>query len=71
MGLDTGFKALNNAGFGTDGMTTTDALLGSNIVGEALLPLYMINGKFGKTTTTLNPRNSKENKDIEQVEPYY
>lgn len=71
MGLDTGFKALNNAGFGTDGMTTTDALLGSNIVGEALLPLSMINGKFGKTTTTLNPRTFQENQDLAKVEPSY
>lgn len=71
MGLDTGFKALNNAGFGTDGMTTTDALLGSNIVGEALLPLSMINGKFGKTTTTLNPRTFQENQDLAKVESSY
>lgn len=71
MGLDTGFKALNNAGYGTSGMTTTDALLGSNIVGEALLPLSMINGKFGKTTTTLNPRTFQENQDLAKVEPSY
>lgn len=71
MGLDTGFKALNNAGFGTDGMTTTDALLGSNIVGEALLPISMINGKFGKTTTTLNPRTFQENQDLAKVESSY
>lgn len=70
-GLDTGFKALNNAGYGTSGMTTTDALLGSNIVGEALLPLSMINGKFGKTTTTLNPRTFQENQDLAKVEPSY
>lgn len=68
MGLDTGFKALNNAGYGTSGMTTTDALLGSNIVGEALLPISMINGKFGKTTTTLNPRTFQENQDLAKVE---
>lgn len=68
MSLDTGFKALNNAGYGTSGMTTTDALLGSNIVGEALLPLSMINGKFGKTTTTLNPRTFQENQDLAKVE---
>ena len=71
MGLDTGFKALNNAGYGTSGMTTTDALLGSNIIGEALLPLSMINGKFGKTTTTLNPRTFQENQDLAKVEPSY
>lgn len=71
MGLDTGFKALNNAGYGTSGMTTIDALLGSNIVGEALLPLSMINGKFGKTTTTLNPRTFQENQDLAKVEPSY
>lgn len=71
MGLDTGFKALNNAGYGTSGMTTTDALLGSNIVGEALLPLSMINGKFGKTTTTLNPRTFQENQDLAKVESSY
>lgn len=70
-GLDTGFKALNNAGYGTSGMTTTDALLGSNIVGEALLPLSMINGKFGKTTTTLNPRTFQENQDLAKVESSY
>lgn len=69
--LDTGFKALNNAGYGTSGMTTTDALLGSNIVGEALLPLSMINGKFGKTTTTLNPRTFQENQDLAKVESSY
>ena len=68
MGLDTGFKALNNAGYGTSGMTNIDALLGSNIVGEALLPLSMINGKFGKTTTTLNPRTFQENQDLAKVE---
>lgn len=68
MGLDTGFKALNNAGFGTDGMTTVDALLGSNIIGEAFLPLSMINGKFGKTTTRLNPRTFQENEDLAKVE---
>lgn len=71
MGLDTGFKALNNAGYGTSGMTTTYALLGSNIVGEALLPLSMINGKFGKTTTTLNPRTFQENQDLAKVESSY
>ena len=71
MGLDTGFKALNNAGYGTSGMTTTDALLGSNIVGEALLPLSMINGKFGKTTTTLNPRTFQEHQDLAKVESSY
>lgn len=71
IGLDTGFKALNNAGYGTSGMTTTDALLGSNIVGEALLPLSMINGKFGKTTTTLNPRTFQENQDLAKVESSY
>lgn len=71
MGLDTGFKALNNARYGTSGMTTTDALLGSNIVGEALLPLSMINGKFGKTTTTLNPRTFQENQDLAKVESSY
>ena len=71
MGLDTGFKALNNAGYGTSGMTTTDALLGSNIVGEALLPLSMINGKFGKTTTTLNPRTFQENQGLAKVESAY
>ena len=71
MGLDTGFKALNNAGYGTSGMTTIDALLGSNIVGEALLPLSMINGKFGKTTTTLNPRTFQENQDLAKVELSY
>lgn len=71
MGLDTGFKALNNAGYGTSGMTTTDALLGSNIVGEALLPISMINGKFGKTTTTLNPRTFQENQDLAKVESSY
>lgn len=71
MGLDTGFKALNNAGYGTSGMTTIDALLGSNIVGEALLPLSMINGKFGKTTTTLNPRTFQENQDLAKVESSY
>lgn len=71
MGLDTGFKALNNAGYGTSGMTTTDALLGSNIVGEVLLPLSMINGKFGKTTTTLNPRTFQENQDLAKVESSY
>lgn len=71
MGLDTGFKALNNAGYGTSGMTITDALLGSNIVGEALLPLSMINGKFGKTTTTLNPRTFQENQDLAKVESSY
>lgn len=68
MGLDTGFKALNNAGFGTDGMTTIDALLGSNIIGEAFLPLSLINGKFGKTTTKLNPRTFQENQDLAKVE---
>ena len=51
--------------------TTTDALLGSNIVGEALLPLSMINGKFGKTTTTLNPRTFQENQDLAKVESSY
>lgn len=71
IGLDTGFKALNNAGYGTSGMTITDALLGSNIVGEALLPLSMINGKFGKTTTTLNPRTFQENQDLAKVESSY
>ena len=71
MGLDTGFKALNNAGYGTSGMTTTDALLGSNIIGEALLPLSMINGKFGKTTATLNPRTFQENQDLAKVESSY
>lgn len=71
MALDTGFKALNNAGYGTSGMTTTDALLGSNLVGEALLPLSMINGKFGKTTTTLNPRTFQENQDLAKVESSY
>ena len=71
MGLDTGFKALNNAGYGTSGMTNVDALLGSNIVGEALLPLSMINGKFGKTTTTLNPRTFQENQDLAKVESSY
>ena len=71
MGLDTGFKALNNAGYGTSGMTTVDALLGSNLVGEALLPLSMINGKFGKTTATLNPRTFQENQDLAKVESSY
>lgn len=71
MGLDTGFKALNNAGFGTDGMTTIDALLGSNIIGEAFLPLSLINGKFGKTTTRLNPRTFQENQDLAKVESSY
>lgn len=70
-GLDTGFKALNNAGFSTDGMTTVDALLGSNIIGEAFLPLSLINGKFGKTTTRLNPRTFQENQDLAKVEPSY
>ena len=71
MGLDTGFKALNNAGYGTSGMTTTDALLGSNLIGEALLPLSLVNGKFGKTTTTLNPRTFQENQDLAKVESSY
>lgn len=71
MGLDTGFKALNNAGYGTDGMTTVDALLGSNIIGEAFLPLSLTNGKFGKTTTRLNPRTFQENQDLAKVEPSY
>lgn len=71
MGLDTGFKALNNAGYGTDGMTTVDALLGSNIIGEAFLPLSLTNGKFGKTTTRLNPRTFQENQDLAKVELSY
>lgn len=71
MGLDTGFKALNNAGYGTDGMTTVDALLGSNIIGESFLPLSLVNGKFGKTTTRLNPRTFQENQDLAKVEPSY
>ena len=70
-GLDTGFKALNNAGFGTDGMTTVDALLGSSIIGEAFLPLSLINGKFGKTTTRLNPRTFQENQDLAKIEHSY
>ena len=70
-GLDTGFKALNNAGYGTSGMTTVDALLGSNLVGEALLPLSLANGKFGKTTATLNPRTFQENQDLAKVESSY
>lgn len=71
VGLDTGFKALNNAGYGTSGMTTTDALLGSNIIGEALLPLSLINGKFGKTTARLNPRTFQENQDLAKIESAY
>lgn len=69
--LDTGFKALNNAGYGTDGMTTVDALLGSNIVGEAFLPLSLINGKFGKKTFALNPRTFQENQDLANIESAY
>lgn len=71
MGLDTGFKFLNNSKFGTDGMTTVDALLGSNIIGQAFLPLSLINGKFGKTTTRLNPRTFQENQDLAKVEQSY
>lgn len=69
--LDTGFKALNNAGYGTDGQTTVDALLGSNMIGEALLPLSLINGKNGKTTLKLTPRTFQENQDLSKIESAY
>lgn len=71
VGLDTGFKALNNIGYGTDAMTKTDAILGSNMIGEALLPLSLINGKFGKTTARLNPRTFQENQDLAKIESAY
>lgn len=70
-GLDTGFKALNNAGYGTDGQTTVDALLGNNMIGEALLPLSLINGKNGKTTLKLTPRTFQENQDLSKIESAY
>jgi hypothetical protein len=48
-------KALSKwTGAGTDGMTTTDALLGSNLLGGPLAnPLSLINGMAGKKTHTM------------------
>jgi hypothetical protein len=43
---DLATKGLNKLGMGTDAMTTTDAILGSNFL--ALSPIGMING-FGGT----------------------
>lgn len=42
-------KALNKwTGSGTDGMTTADAILGSNLIGGSLNPISAINGWTGK-----------------------
>ena len=45
-------KGVNALGGGTDGMTTTDAILGSSFLN--MTPLGMVNGFFGSKTDTMN-----------------
>jgi len=41
------------------------------MIGEALLPLSLINGKNGKTTLKLTPRTFQENQDLSKIESAY
>ena len=58
-------KGMNAIGGGTDGMTTTDAILGSSFLN--LTPIGLINGFGGSTTTTI----TKDNDAFEQVGSSY
>lgn len=58
-------QGLNNLGGGTDGMTTTDAILGSSFL--QLTPFGMINGFGGSTTDTI----TKDNDAFAQVGSSY
>lgn len=55
----------NKLGAGTDGMTTTDAILGSSFL--QLTPFGLINGIFGKNTNTI----TKDNEAFEKVGAAY
>ena len=58
-------KGMNALGGGTDGMTTTDAILGSSFLN--LTPLGLVNGFGGKTTDTI----TKDDEAFEQVGSSY
>ena len=58
-------KGMNALGGGTDGMTTTDAILGSSFLN--ITPLGLVNGFGGKTTDTI----TKDDEAFEQVGSSY
>ena len=58
-------KGLSALGIGTDGQTTTDAILGSSFLG--LTPIGLVNNLFGRKTHTFNIDNDA----IAQVGRYY
>lgn len=58
-------KGMNAIGGGTDGMTTTDAILGSSFL--SLTPIGLINGFGGSTTKTI----TKDNDAFEEVGASY
>ena len=58
-------KGLSALGIGTDGQTTTDAILGSSFLG--LTPIGLANNLFGRKTHTFNIDNDA----IAQVGRYY
>ena len=58
-------KGMNALGGGTDGMTTTDAILGSSFLN--LTPLGLVNGFGGKKADTI----TKDNEAFAQVGSSY
>ena len=62
-------KALSKwTGAGTDGMTTTDALLGSNLLGGPLgNPIALINGLGGKKSHTMGLGSWQNQQDMNNV----
>lgn len=61
-------KALSKwTGAGTDGMTTADALLGSNLLGGPLNPLSLINGLTGKKSHTMGLGSWQNQQDMNNV----
>lgn len=62
-------KYINKWGGGTDGMTSTDAILGSNFLN--LTPLGLVNGFGGKKTNTFNYNTREDQQDRNYISGSY
>ena len=72
-GLSLGGKYINKWGGGTDGMTTTDAILGSDLLKLSPLGMTvsMINGFGGKKTNTFNYNTREDQQDRNYISGSY
>ena len=72
-GLSLGGKYINKWGGGTDGMTTTDAILGSDLLklNPFGMPIGMINGFGGKKANTFNYNAREDQQDRNYISGSY